>query len=177
MTKFNWLSFIFIITCFLPAKAQSRLDGVYQGMEEMTWTDSMGIRHNAFLSQDSSKWYHENILVIRADSIFIGQSPVHIVSGQKLYSASTGSFYYYAGSILKKDSSLIVRMSLTSCGYCPQEVVSAIDEKTGEQTFIEVDATKRELIYTLIKTKKGLILNNVNYQRLSSRQIKKYRFL
>jgi hypothetical protein len=177
MSKLHLLILIAIVTGFRPALAQSKLDGVYQGIEEIVWTDSLGLSHNVFLSGDSSKWYHESHLAIRADSIFIGQSPLHIVNGKKLYSASTGGFYYYAGTILKTDSSIITKISLTSCGYCPQPVTSTIDEKTGEETLIKVDQIKKVLTYILIKTKNGLVLNNVHYRRLSPREIKKFPYL
>ena len=176
MIKSYWLCFIVIITWFRPAIAQSKLDGVYQGMEEIAWTDSQGIRHNAILSQDSSKWYHENILIIRADSIFLDQCPIHFKNGKKWYSASSGGFYSYAGIIIKGDSSLIAKLNLLSCDYCPEDAVM-VDESTGVGTNMIDEAKKVVHIYIITKTKKGLILNDINYQRLSSRRIKKSRFL
>jgi hypothetical protein len=65
--------------------------GIYVGLEEMRGFPA---------EKPGDKWYHENYVYIRPDSLFLEGNPIVISSkGAKGYSASDGGFYSYSGRI------------------------------------------------------------------------------
>ncbi len=100
----------------------------YRGLERMCWKNSAG---KVECYDEPRKWYHENTILIEKDSIFIYKTPLHIVKGKKLYSASDGAFYYYYGIIKNIDTSRVAYLTSYNCDYCARQV--RIDTVTGYQ--------------------------------------------
>lgn len=100
----------------------------YRGLERMCWKNSKG---KVECYDEPRKWYHENTILIENDSIFIYKTPLHIVKGKKLYSASDGAFYYYYGIIKNIDTSKVAYLTSYNCDYCARQV--RIDTVTGYQ--------------------------------------------
>lgn len=64
------------------------------------------------------KWYHENLVYIRPDSLFLEGNPVVIRrNGEKAYSASDGGFYSYSGRIDTTGGRLTARLHMFSHDY------------------------------------------------------------
>jgi hypothetical protein len=102
------------------------------------------------------KWYHLNQLYIEKDSAFLYQEPVQIKKKDTIYSASDGAFYYYAGTITKSDSGLMINLQNISCDYCGTRITT--DSATG--FMYPVLSTAH---YKLKLTKNGIQFNGVDY--------------
>jgi len=135
---------LFLISCLLLAiptilHAEDIVDGTYIGWEQLSDLSPY---------DKTEKWYHEHILKISGNKLFIEASPRSLKNGKIQYSSSTGGFYVYKGTIFDKDNKKYVKLKIQSCDYCPQPVDGDFPENEYEIEF------KDELT---------LIINNVLY--------------
>ncbi|OQP39983.1 hypothetical protein A4H97_17350 [Niastella yeongjuensis] len=130
-------------------------NGLYKGLERICWTDEAGKVH---YYDAPRKWYHENLLLIDNDSIFMYKVPLKIVNNQKNYSAADGAFYYYYGAIQHTDTGTVVNLTMNNCDYCGHEV--KFDSATG----FMYPVAKIEK-YKLTKSANGIQLGGVDYNR------------
>jgi hypothetical protein len=98
------------ISAFAANPAQTRLftDGTYLGMEPMV---------NLSPDEPKARWFHENTLVIRGDTVTLNKSPVWFKDGEKFFSASDGGFYTYRGTLSFVDGQWRVTLLLTDSDY------------------------------------------------------------
>ena len=83
--------------------------GMYVGLDELRGFPA---------ERPGDKWYHENIVYIRPDSLFLAGSPVIVRrNGEKAYSASDGGFYSYSGRIDTTGGRLTARLHMFSHDY------------------------------------------------------------
>src|SRR5437868_2652618 len=91
----------------------SKLDGVYVGLEPMCWTLKNGTKEcYSDPAKPKRKWYHLTFLKIQGDTIFADQSPITIYKKDTLYSSSDGAFYYYHGHINQSDTTATIKLKL-----------------------------------------------------------------
>jgi hypothetical protein len=149
------------IFCFISCLSQNVKNGVYIGYEEMIIIDAKsGKLINYGESIDSSKkWYHENIMVIHNDSVFLSKDPISIKGKHTFYSASDGSFYYYNGIIRKENDSLFLFLKLDHCDYCVRDL-----KKVGD-SFIEDSSDYKEKKYKLEINRNKIIFDSTVYIR------------
>jgi hypothetical protein len=121
----------------------------------MCWTNDKG---KIECYDAPRKWYHENLLLIDKDSLFIYKVPVRIIGNKKVYSASDGAFYYYFGTIRQTDSGTIVSLTMNNCDYCGVRV--KIDTSTG---FRHPVAEAKS--YKLTSSPGGLKIGEVTYSK------------
>jgi hypothetical protein len=118
----NYILTILLFTFSITSYGQT----FYKGLERMCSTNNKG---KVECYDAPRKWYHENTILIENDSIFIYKTPLHIVKGRKLYSASDGAFYYYYGIIKQIDTTKFAYLTRYNCDYCAVEM--KIDTTTG----------------------------------------------
>lgn len=149
------------IFCFISCLSQNLKNGIYIGYEEMIIIDDKsGKWINYGEAIDSSyKWYHENTMVIRNDSVFLSKDAISIKGKDKLYSASDGSFYYYNGIIRKENDSLFLFLKLDHCDYCVK-----FSKKVGD-SFIEDSSVYKEKKYKLEINGNRIIFDSTVYIR------------
>ena len=95
--------------------------GTYVGLEELgCYTNTKGEKECYI---DSSipyyKWFRLSTIRFRKDSIFLDQSPVAIYKSDTIFSASDGGFFYYKGKYEDLKDSLVLRLVIDHCDYCP----------------------------------------------------------
>ena len=100
--------------------------GLYKGLERMCWPNDKG---KIECYGAPGKWYHENLLLIEKDSVFIYKVPLQMIGKKKAYSASDGAFYYYFGTISQTDTGSFVNLTMNNCDYCARRF--EIDTATG----------------------------------------------
>jgi hypothetical protein len=129
-----------------------RLNGIYVGLEEMCWTDSLG-KKDCYNDPTNPKWkwYHLSYLRIKDDSVLLEENPISIYKKDTSFSASDGAFYYYAGTYKAKDSIITIDFKMDHCDYCPQEV-----KKLDNGQFEEVEQRKKMI--AVVKSN-GLFIN------------------
>ncbi len=115
---------LFITVISNPIFGQNKLDGIYKGLIEISFIDSLGVKHNYGESFNSKyKWYHLSYLKIENDSAFLDMHPISITDkGDTLYSASDGGFYFFKG-IFELEDELIIKLSEVTSDYCGKLVV------------------------------------------------------
>lgn len=149
--KRNILSLL--ASCLLfSAFAQNSLEGVYVGLEEMCYTDKSG-KKDCYTdpAQPKYKWYHLCYIKIKGDSVYMDQSPVAMYKKDTLFSASDGAFYYYRGTMSKKDTTVTIHLKEYYCDYC---AVRSQIKPDGTRQVI-----KREKQYAGRLTAKGILIN------------------
>jgi hypothetical protein len=153
---------LILLTVFLNNfnKPANSIDGTYIGLEKLCWkTDVNGNCIDTLELNPGFKWYHENTLKIKGDSIFMDQNPLSIKDNQKLFSASDGGFYYYKGTVIKKDKLYYFNFKELYCDYCPEEV-----EKQPNGTYTTVETEKTKQLIGKIENRK-LIINGIVYTK------------
>lgn len=142
-------------------------DGEYIGLEESS---------DLYPDIPDDKWYYENTLTIRGDSISLHQVSVTIYgNNEKMYSVSDGGFFDYKGSIEKSEDKHFARLILKDhyqFHVFPVEVLTEADPDPGlsleegiEKGIYRVDSTYYKKFYR-IEVKAGkLKMNGVEYQR------------
>ncbi len=151
--------FLIFLNAIGQAFSQSKLDGKYIGLEEICWVDSIGKKHCYGEELNEEKWYHENLLTIKADSIFIEKNPVSIKKKKKFYSASDGGYYYYAGKISMRDSFGYATLIMISCDYCPHPVKFNKESKKYDDVKNEPETN------IFLIQDDGILFQNVLYKR------------
>jgi len=154
-----------IITIFLiglfTLKSFSQVEiALYKGFERMCWTNDKG---KIECYDAPRKWYHENLLLIDKDSLFIYKVPVQIVGKKKIYSASDGAFYYYFGTVTQTETGTIVSLTMNNCDYCGHRV--KIDTATGFMYPVAKVET-----YKLTKSADVLKIGNVLYNKTTGKE-------
>lgn len=100
------------------------------------------------------------MLKIKGDSAFLDQNPISIYEKDTAYSASDGAFFYYNGTVMKTDSTVVVNLTLLFCDYC------------GEIIEIQSDGTYKKVVQTktLIGkiTEKGIVFGNSLYKKMTN---------
>ncbi|NVO85301.1 hypothetical protein [Hymenobacter terrestris] len=136
----------------------------------------------------TDRWFHENTLTIRADSVFIDKVPVsfggHMTKGSKQYSASDGGFYTYRGKIRRlRSGQLSVRILLVGHDYvlAPYSLknqadtafLKTMDEATQQARFKEFyvpDSSFWKREFPLLSRGNTLVLDSVTYYRQPANQ-------
>ena len=118
------------------------------------------------------RWYHENIVYIRPDSLFLEGNPVVVHrNGEKTYSASDGGFYSYSGRIDTSGGQLTAHLRLLSHDYIGLPVF--IKDTVAAKTLSLDELVKRGLAvrdssiykrtYSIYLTPKGFEMDSVHY--------------
>ena len=142
----------------------SSLNGVYAGLEEMCWTDSTG-KKDCYTdpARPKRKWYHLGYLKIKGDSAFLDQNPVNIgAKRDTLWSSSDGAFYYYSGTVQRRDTSILINLKELFCDYC------------GVPVEIKPDGSKEVIKRTKQlkgrSTDKGILIDGYLYARTTEKE-------
>ena len=150
------VTFLFSIASFGQKK-----DGVYKGLIEMCHTDSMGVK-TCFGDEleSNDKWYHLSYLKLENDSVFLDMYPISITeSGDTLYSASDGGFYFYKG-VFSNSEELNIELIEVYCDYCATQV-----KKINENEYRPI---KRELKLTGKFDDELLHINGLHFKETSN---------
>jgi hypothetical protein len=143
--------------------------GAYLGLE------SMGPSHRDVTPDDiTDRWYHENRLTIRGDSVFLERVPVVVdKDGEKGYSASDGGFYSYQGRIRQYPDSLVAHLRLVNSDYVlaryrlvksvAQDTTLSLDEQVKRGMLVR-DSSQLRKWYPLTVWADSLGMNGVTYR-------------
>lgn len=152
--------------------------GTYVGLESMGPSDQ-----DITPADTTDRWFHENTLTFRADSVFIDKVPVSIgkymSKDSKRYSASDGGFYTYRGKIRRLPSGqLSVRALLVGHDYvlapyylknqADTALLQTMDEATQQARFKEFytpDSSFWKREFPLLPRGDTLVLDSVTYYR------------
>ncbi len=137
---------------FNMQNADSSLNGSYTGLEYT------GTQTDPAYPGKLFKTYHLGDLKIIGDSAFLDQNPISIYKKDTLYSASDGGFYYYSGTVQRKDTTITIDLKELFCDYCPVPA----PRKKPDGTMGVMRRTKQLKGHL---TKKGFILNGCLYAR------------
>lgn len=110
------LILIFLFSCVDDSSVKT-----YVGLEELgCYTNSKGEKECYIDSSiPNYKWFRLSTIRLQKDSVFLDQSPVAIFNSDTIYSVSDGGFYYYKGKYEDLKDSLILRLAIDHCDYCP----------------------------------------------------------
>ncbi|MGB4771929.1 MAG: hypothetical protein WBP58_10740 [Chitinophagaceae bacterium] len=107
---------IFLFSCEDDSSVKT-----YIGLEELGCYTNFKGEKECYI--DSSipnyKWFRLSTIRLQKDSVFLDQSPVAIFNSDTIYSVSNGGFYYYKGKYENLNDSLILRLEIDHCDYCP----------------------------------------------------------
>ena len=137
--------------------------GMYVGLDEMKGFPA---------EKPGDKWYHENIVYIRPDSLFLEGNPVVVHrNGDKGYSASDGGFYSYSGRIDTAGGRLAAQLRMFSHDYIGLPVF--IKDTVAAKTLSLDELIKRGLAvrdssiykktFAIHLTAKGFEMDSVHY--------------
>lgn len=141
---------------------QNQQEKTYIGTEKLcrsvTKIDSCD---NSDSHNPKRKWYHQNTLKIKGDSVFLDQRPISVYRNDTSYSASDGGFFYYRGIWTKiSDSTFSIDLIEIFCDHCPELV-----EKQKDGRFKRVYRKKK---YLCTLTKNGFKVNDSFYKQTSN---------
>lgn len=139
--------------------------GIYAGLDEMKGFPA---------EQLGDKWYHENVVYIRPDSLFLEGNPVIVHrNGKKSYSASDGGFYSFSGRLDTTNGQLTARLRMFAHDYISPPIIiqdkdTAAVRKLGltkalRQGLAVEDSSFFKRTYTIRLTTKGFEMNGVSY--------------
>jgi hypothetical protein len=149
---------IFLVTFFTQINAQNKIEGMYLGLEKICWSKTKsGKCINKDVTKANAKWYHENVLLFRDDSVFLQQSPITILKGRKSYSASDGGFYSYVGKVTCLNNTFEIKLTELSCDYCVD-----LQEKQKDGSYKRVF---REKMIKGVFVKQGLLIKGFTYRK------------
>ena len=156
-------TFLFFVAILITicSVGQSNLDKTFVGTEKICWQKTKKDScDNSDIFNPKWKWYRLNVLKIKADSVFLDQSPISIYKKDTSYSASDGAFYYYHGKLTKlTDTTFLITLIEIFCDYCGKLV-----EKQKDGTMKRVYRTKT---YLCKLTKDGFLANGILYKQTS----------
>jgi hypothetical protein len=148
--------------------------GRYVGM------DYMG-KNDVTPDDSTDRWYHENTLVVKADSLFLESVPVVFYKNQpKAYSSSDGGFYSYKGEVYRRGNQLVAKLLLTNHDYIltplaiPDSMKSqaalkiSFEEKVKRGIYV-VDSSFFRKQWAVDESSKGFTLDSVAYTRVGNR--------
>jgi hypothetical protein len=139
--------------------------GTYVGLDEMKGMPP---------EKPGDKWYHENIVYIRPDSLYLEGNPI-IVSqdGEKGYSSSDGGFYSYKGRIDAVNGQLKAHLLMFSHDYIGVPIMikdkdTAAAKKLSLEEAIErglavPDSSFYKKTYIIHLLAKGFEMDSVHY--------------
>jgi len=139
--------------------------GIYVGLEEM----------EGFPAEKSGdKWYHENYVYIRPDSLFLEGNPIIISSkGDKSYSASDGGFYSYSGRIDTTKGKFVAKLLMFAHDYISELIIIKDKDTIAAKNLSLEDAIQRGLATKdssfykrtsiIIPTVRGFDMDSVHY--------------
>ena len=135
---------LFLINCMLVASptllhAVEIVNGTHIGWKQLP---------DLSPHDKSEKWYREHTLKIKGNNLSIEASPRSVKNGGIMYSASTGGFYSYEGTIFNKNNKKYVRIKIISCDYCPRPINGNFPENDHE---------------IIMKDQLTFVINNVFY--------------
>jgi len=113
-----------VILVFVLFSCHKRnINGVYKGLEEICTIDSTGkkVCYGDEIDR-KKKWYYLSVLKIKHGKVFMDQSPVTVYRNDTSYSASDGGFFYYRGSTITRNDSIILNLIELSCDYCGRRI-------------------------------------------------------
>jgi hypothetical protein len=139
--------------------------GIYVGLEEMEGFPA---------EKPGDKWYHENYVYIRPDSLFLEGNPVIIsTKGDKSYSASDGGFYSYSGRIDTVKGKFIAKLLMFAHDYIAAPIIIKTKDTTAikgmdlEEAIRRGLATRDSSFYKrtsiIIPTVTGFDMDSVHY--------------
>ncbi|RZK32934.1 MAG: hypothetical protein EOO61_16315 [Hymenobacter sp.] len=89
------------------------------------------------------KWYHENYVYVRPDSLFLEGNPVVIsLNGEKVYSASDGGFYSYSGRIDTIKGKFVANLLMFAHDYIAAPIFIS-DKDTTELKSVDIEEAIR----------------------------------
>ena len=146
------------VACFalVPAFAQKSMNGQYVGLEEMCRVENGKKECYIDPARPKRKWYHLTRIRIKGDSAWFAQNPISVYKKDTLYSASDGGFYYYRGTVIKTDSTVVLDLKEDHCDYCAVPVEIKPDGTRGIK--------KRTLKYTGRLKAGGFVINGYLFQ-------------
>lgn len=151
---------LFILLIPILSYSQKKTEQTFIGYEKICWQKVGKDSCVNYLSEiPNQKWYHENILKIRNDSVFLDKNPISKIDKKTIFSASDGGFYYYSGIIKRTKSEVKIELTELYCDYCAEEVSDN-----------SKPIKKRKLIGKI--TKKGIQINGIYYTEVKSRKEK-----
>jgi hypothetical protein len=139
--------------------------GAYVGLDEMEGMPP---------EKPGDKWYHENIVYIRPDSLYLEGNPIIVhQNGEKSYSASDGGFYSYKGRINTAHSQLTARLLMVQHDYIAEPYIIKSKDTTAAKHMSLDEAIRRGLAvrdssfykktYAIHLISKGFEMNGVRY--------------
>lgn len=143
------------------SSVESRLDGVYAGLEEMCWISDGKKECFSDPFHPNYKWYHLTYISIKGDSASAGQSPIAIYKRDTGWSASDGGFYSYRGTITRQGSKGEIKLNLTKCDYCGLEAA-----RENLNAFPDFPWTKN---YSYKVVAKGLYINGYLFKKMTNK--------
>lgn len=135
-------------------------DGTYIGYEPLKSYNEKTHKYEFYGNYPKERWYHENILTIRSDSLKLDSSPMYISGKDTTYSVSDGLFFYYKGIILKDKKNLFAVLKLERCDYCIFRLI-----KKGNTTIVDSTIYKKVYRYKIKLKGDSLVIDNVLYKR------------
>ena len=120
------------------------------------------------------KWYHENFVYIRPDSLFLEGNPVVISqNGDKSYSASDGGFYSFSGRIDTASGKLVARLRMFAHDYIAEPIIVENKDTAAAKNMDTEEAIRRGLAhrdsssykktFSIKLTAKGFDMDGVHY--------------
>ncbi|MBJ6111575.1 hypothetical protein JAO73_21315 [Hymenobacter sp. BT523] len=141
----------------------------YMGKQDVTPDDS------------TDRWYHENTVTVKADSLFLESVPVVFYKNQpKAYSSSDGGFYSYKGKVYGRGNQIIAKLLVTNHDYVmipyktPKSMESqaklniSFDEKIKRGIYVW-DSTFLKEQWRVVASPKGFTMDGVAYSRVTKR--------
>ena len=175
LNKFLLISFFVLIVSKQKTASPLLEPGQYIGMEYMGAKD---ITPN----DPTDRWYHENTIIVKANSIFFESVPVvYYKNRPKAYSSSDGGFYNYTGTLIRQGDQIIAKLLLKNTDYVIQTYIIppgmkslanlhiSVDEKIKRGIY-RVDSSAYKKQWVLTKAANGsFTMNGVTYSKAAKR--------
>lgn len=144
-----------LFSCKTTRNQKEFNESLYVGYEKIGVLDE---------SNPETIWYHQTLIKIKNDKVFIEQIPISIFKKDTLYSESDGGFYYFKGTITENKDEAKISAKEISCDYCATEM-----KKKSDGTFEKII---REKNYEIKIVSDGLLINNQLYRRIKNRTLR-----
>lgn len=108
-----------LIIIFWLVSTTSFSQTFFSGLERMCWINDSGEKE---CYDEPRNWYYLNTLLVDNDSLFMYKVPVQIESGDTLFSASDGAFFYYFGRQNNENADTTAILTMYNCDYCVRQV-------------------------------------------------------
>jgi len=104
------------------------------------------------------KLFYLSYLKIKDDSVFLDQSPIFVHKKDTTYSASTGGFFYYNGTMINTDKTILFNLKELFCDYCARPI--EIEPDGSKQPIQRYKQLKG------LKTKDGFLINGYLFKKV-----------